>query len=228
MNPVPSPDQSAAAATIPSAELAELRAQVTRYRAAFELSAPGQAVVGLNGRFIEVNESLCQMLGYPMQDLLQRRFQDITHPDDLARDTQAAADLKAGILDEYRQEKRYLRPDGTTIWAQVTSRLARDEQSQPLYFVSVTDDITERKASELALREREALLSSMGKFVPGLIHKIGFDADGRARFLYLSDRAMEMFELPRSEEHTSELQSLRHLVCRLLLEKKKKIKNKKR
>jgi len=202
MNPVPSPDQSAAEATIPSAELAELaelaalRAQVARYRAAFELSAPGQAVVGLNGRFIEVNDSLCQILGYPMQDLLQRRFQDITHPDDLARDTQAAADLKAGILDEYRQEKRYLRPDGTTIWAQVTSRLARDEQGQPLYFVSVTDDITERKASELALREREALLSSMGKFVPGLIHKIGFDAEGRARFLYLSDRAMEMFELP--------------------------------
>ncbi len=195
----PAPDQPTAAPTLPSAEageLAELRAQVALYRATFMLSAPGRAVVGLNGRFREVNASLCRILGYEAHDLLTRRFQDITHPDDVARDSQAAAELVAGKVDEFRQEKRYLRPDGTTIWAQVTSRLARDEQGQPLYFVSETEDITERKASELALREREALLSSMGKFVPGLIHKIGFDADGRARFLYLSDRAMEMFELP--------------------------------
>ncbi|MBI2750939.1 MAG: PAS domain-containing protein [Burkholderiales bacterium] len=195
-HPAPSPDQPSALTTLPSAELADLRAQVARYRAAFTLSAPGQAIVALSGRFIEVNASLCRILGYSEQALLATRFQDITHPDDVARDAQAAADLLAGRLTEFRQEKRYLRPDGTTIWAQVTSQLARDEEGRPLHFVSVTEDITVRKADELALREREALLSSMGKFVPGLIHKIGFDAAGRARFLYLSDRALEMFELP--------------------------------
>ncbi|WP_290645877.1 PAS domain S-box protein, partial [Aquabacterium sp.] len=60
-----------------------LRAQVARYRAAFELSGPGQALVGLNGRFLEVNASLCQILGYPAADLLARHFNDITHPDDV-------------------------------------------------------------------------------------------------------------------------------------------------
>ena len=179
-----------------AAELADLREQVARYRAAFELSAPGQAMLDLGGRFIEVNTSLCHFLGHSERDLLKLRFLDITHPDDLALDAQCVADMKAGTVAQFRREKRYLRADGSTVWAQVTSRLARDASGQALYFFSVIEDITERKASELALREREALLSSMGKFVPGLIHKIGFDADGRARFLYISDRAMEMFELP--------------------------------
>jgi PAS domain S-box-containing protein len=195
MNSAQPPDQPAASSARGD-ELAELRAQVARYRATFALSAPGQAIVNLDGRFIEVNESLCQMLGYGVDALLTRRFHDITHPDDLGTDAQFVAEMKAGTLDHFKREKRYLRPDGSTVWAQVTSRLARDDQGQPLYFVSVIQDITERKASELALREREALLSSMGKFVPGLIHKIAFDAQGRARFDYISDRAIEMFELP--------------------------------
>jgi len=177
-------------------EMAALRAQVERYRVAFELSAPGQAMLDLHGRFIEVNASLCQFLGYDCGTLLKLRFVDITHPDERLRDAQCAADMRAGKLAEYRREKRYVRADGTTAWAQVTSRLARAPDGSPLYFVAVIEDITERKASEQALRDREALLSSMGKFVPGLIHKIGFDASGRAKFIYISDRALEMFELP--------------------------------
>ncbi len=196
MEPSPSPDQVDLATMAENADMAGLLSQALRYRAAFELSAHGQALVDLTGRFLEVNQSLCEILGYRQAELLNRRFLDITHPDDQADGLQAAVDLRSGKLQRYRCEKRYLRPDGRTVWAQVTSHLARDAEGQPQYFATAIEDITERKASELAMREREALLSSMGKFVPGLIHKIGFDADGRARFLYISDRAMEMFELP--------------------------------
>ncbi|HEX5356176.1 MAG TPA: ATP-binding protein [Aquabacterium sp.] len=196
MRPALTPDPAEPQGADPLNELAALRAQVARYQSAFHLSAPGQALVGLDGRFLEVNASLCDILGYPAETLLTLRFHDISHPDDIADDNQAAADLRSGKLALYRRQKRYLRPDGQTVWAEVTSRVARDEQGRSLYFATVVEDITERKAAEQALKEREALLSSMGKFVPGLIHKIGFDAQGRARFLYLSDRAMEMFELP--------------------------------
>ncbi len=189
-------DQALAAGASPATELAQLRAQVARYRAAFTLSAPGQALIDLHGHFMEVNDSLCRTLGYPVHTLLTLRALDITHPDDINGDTCATADLLSGKRQQYRREKRYKRPDGTTVWAQVTTALARDELGNPLYFVATVEDITERKAAEHALREREALLSSMGKFVPGLIHKIGFDANGRARFQYISDRAIEMFELP--------------------------------
>lgn len=182
----------------PSDALAALRAEVARYRSTFALSAQGQAILDLGGHFLEVNPSLCQILGMAEAAVLGRHFTEVTHPADVASDTLAASELLSGTRTQHRREKRYLRPDGATVWAQVTSRLARDAQGQPQHFVAVVEDITERKAAELALREREALLSSMGKFVPGLIHKIGFDAQGRARFLYISDRAMEMFELPHN------------------------------
>ena len=177
-------------------ELARLRSQVARYRMAFALSAPGQALVDLEGHFIEVNDSLCHLLGYTAKDLVGRRFQDITHPDDISDDARTMADMLAGRFGNHLREKRYLRPDGSTVWAQIKSRLVRNDQGQPLYFVTNIEDISDKKASEQAMREREALLSSMGKFVPGIIHKIGFDDEGRAHFLYISDRAMEMFELP--------------------------------
>ena len=196
MDPVQTPAQTRPPEQPGPAELTELRAQAERYRAAFELSAHGQALLDFTGRFIEANASLCQILGHSRAELLNRRFLDITHPEDQADGLQAAVDLRSGKLARYRCQMRYLRPDGSIVWAEVTSQLARDAHGQPLYFATTIEDITERKAAELALREREALLSSMGKFVPGLIHKIGFDADGRARFLYISDRAMEMFELP--------------------------------
>ncbi len=61
-------------------ELAELRSQLARYRAAFELSVPGQALIGLTGRFLEANASLCQILGYSQAELQSRRFRYITRP----------------------------------------------------------------------------------------------------------------------------------------------------
>ena len=104
--------------------------------------------------------------------------------------------LSGGAQSNFRTEKRYLHADGHVVQVQVTLTLVRDAQGEPSHFVSLMQDVTARKASERALVEREALLSSMGKFVPGIIHKIGFGPDGRARFMYISDRALEMFELP--------------------------------
>jgi len=191
MSPVQPFDRSTASDSDMAEELARLRSQVARYRMAFALSAPGQALVDLEGHFIEVNDSLCHLLGYTAKDLVGRRFQDITHPDDISDDARTMADMLAGRFGNHLREKRYLRPDGSTVWAQIKSRLVRNDQGQPLYFVTNIEDISDKKASEQAIREREALLSSMGKFVPGLIHKIGFDANGRARFQYISDRAID-------------------------------------
>ena len=87
-------------------ELAELRSQLARYRAAFELSVPGQALIGLTGRFLEANASLCQILGYSQAELQSRRFLDITHPDDQAEGQaegqQAPIDMQSGKLAQYR------------------------------------------------------------------------------------------------------------------------------
>ena len=98
-------------------ELIRMRAQVARYRMAFALSAPGQALVDLGGRFIEVNDSLSHLLGYSAKELVGKRFHDITHPDDLDDDDRSMADMVAGRFGNYLRDKRYLRPDGAIVHA---------------------------------------------------------------------------------------------------------------
>lgn len=176
-------------------QLAQARAEAERYKTIFSLSAAGMARVGLDGQFLQVNTRLCEITGYSEDQLLGRRFVDVTHPDDIDYSEQLARDLIEGRLDNLRTEKRYLKADGSLLWVSLAVTVLRDAQGQALNFMAVIEDISDRKASELVLKEREALLSSMGQFVPGIIHKVGFDAEGRAQFQYISDRAMEMFQL---------------------------------
>lgn len=176
-------------------QLAQARAEAERYRTIFSLSAAGMAQVALDGRFLQVNSRLCEITGYTEAQLVGRRFRDVTHPDDIDYSEQLARDLIEGRLDHVRTEKRYLKADGTLLWVSLAVAVLRDAQGQPVQFMAVIEDISDRKASEQVLKEREALLSSMGQFVPGIIHKVGFDAEGRAQFQYISDRAMEMFQL---------------------------------
>ncbi len=177
-------------------QLAAARTEAARWRTSFDLSAAGMALLGLDGRFLEVNARLCEIFGYPAERLQAMCFQEITHADDLPVNNQALADLIAGRKLTYHAEKRYLRGDGSYVWASVSSAMVHDGDGQQQHFIAVIEDITERKRAEQSLKERETLLSSMGRFVPGIIHKIGFAPDGQAKFLYISDRAMEMFELP--------------------------------
>ena len=176
-------------------QLAQARAEAERYKTIFSLSAAGMARVGLDGQFLQVNTRLCEITGYTEDQLLGRRFLDVTHPDDIDYSEQLARDLIEGRLDNLRTEKRYLKADGSLLWVSLAVTVLRDAQGQALHFMAVIEDISDRKASELVLKEREALLSSMGQFVPGIIHKVGFDAEGKAQFQYISDRAMEMFQL---------------------------------
>ncbi len=176
-------------------QLALARAEAARYKNTFALSAVGMALVSLDGRFLQVNARLSEITGYSAAELLARRFRDITYADDVMASEQAAQDLISGRLSHLRFEKRYVRPDGKRQWVSLAVSVLRDSAGQPEQFMAVMEDISDRKQSEQTLREREALLSSMGQFVPGIIHKVGYDQEGRAKFLYISDRAMEMFQL---------------------------------
>ena len=124
---------------------AELRESETRYRGTFENAAMGVANVALDGRWIEVNQRLCDIVGYTREELLAGTFQDITHPDDLEEDLDHVRALLAGDVESYTMDKRYIRKDGTIVWIGLTVSLLADDGA-PRYFVSVIRDITERKA----------------------------------------------------------------------------------
>jgi PAS domain S-box-containing protein/diguanylate cyclase (GGDEF)-like protein len=123
-----------------------------RFRRAFDDAPIGMALVAPDGRFLRVNRALCEVTGYGEPDLLERTFQQITHPDDLDHDVDLAQRLLAGELPRYQIEKRYLRRDGTIVWVMLSVSLVRDEDGDPLYFVSEIEDIGDRKRAEQELQ----------------------------------------------------------------------------
>ena len=122
-----------------------------RFRLTFESAPIGLAMVGLDGRMIDVNEALCTMLGYTEPEVLSRNFRDITHPDDLQADVQHFNELLDGRGSSYRMEKRYLHKLGHVIHAQLDVALLRDDQGRPLHFISQVQDISHRMSAEAEL-----------------------------------------------------------------------------
>lgn len=138
----------------------------TRFRHAMEYSAIGMALVAPEGDWLQVNNSLCQTLGFPAAELKKRTFQQITHPDDLETDLQHIEKLLRGEIDAYTIEKRYFRKSGEIVWTRLTVSLVRDGARHPLYFIAQIIDISELKQSEQVnrhLMERITLANEAGE-----------------------------------------------------------------
>ena len=122
-----------------------------KFRAAFQFSAIGMAIVGLDGRFITVNDSLCRITGYTAEEMKNLTYQKITHPDDIEIDTKSFRKLLSGQKEAYESEKRYLHKNGQVIWIHMATSLVKHKFGEPLHFVSQIEDITSRKRDELHL-----------------------------------------------------------------------------
>jgi PAS domain S-box-containing protein len=136
-----------------------------RFRGAFENAAVGASMVDLKGRFIKANRRLCEMLGYPEDELLLKTFSDITHPEDVQIGLDNLKRQISGEADYTSFEKRYVRKDGEVIHVIVSPSLIRDSDGSPQYFVGLWQDITGRKLMEerikASLREKEVLLQEV-------------------------------------------------------------------
>jgi PAS domain S-box-containing protein len=132
-----------------------LRASEERFCAFFHTSAVGTVQIGLDGRFIEVNDRLCQITGYSRQEMLGMTPGDLTHPDDRQHEEEVLSAYLQGLTGDYQAEKRYVRKDGRIIWVQVTAALIRDSQGKAYRSAGIIQDITERKQAEEALKESE-------------------------------------------------------------------------
>jgi PAS domain S-box-containing protein len=125
-----------------------LRESAEINRATFEQAAVGIAHVGTDGRWLRVNDRLCAIVGYSREELMQLTFQDLTHPDDLQADLDHVRRVLSGAVKTYSMEKRYFRKDRSLVWAHLTVSLVRTEQGEPKHFISVVEDISERKRAE--------------------------------------------------------------------------------
>jgi diguanylate cyclase (GGDEF)-like protein/PAS domain S-box-containing protein len=131
-----------------------------RFRATFDQAAVGIAHVAPDGRWIRVNRRLSEIVGYSPEVLLTKTFQDITHPDDLDADLQQLQRTLAGEISGYTMEKRYFHRDGHVIWINLTVSLVRRAEGVPDYFISVVEDISERRRSAEARRQAAAVFES--------------------------------------------------------------------
>ncbi|AXK73317.1 PAS domain S-box protein [Lysobacter sp. TY2-98] len=132
---------------------AEAAEREALFRATFEQAPVGIAHVGLDGRWLRVNRTLCEFLGHPVDTLLDLSFQDITHPDDLDRDLALVQQVLDGQLERYEIRKRYLHRDGHVLWAHLTVSLRRDAEGRPLHFISVVEDIAATVEAEQTIRD---------------------------------------------------------------------------
>lgn len=130
------------------------------YRHVFETAAVGIAVVGLDGSWVDVNSTICKILGYSREELLSTTFQQLTHVDDLDSELALVASLIKGSADSYDMEKRYWNKNGDLVWAKLTVGIVRDDEGAPIHFVSVIDDITLRNKAETSAREYEQRLAA--------------------------------------------------------------------
>lgn len=128
--------------------LAELKVSEERLSSTFELAAIGLCHIARGGRIIYVNRRLADILGYSRAELLATTVWDISHPDDRKMTVDYARRLEKGEIPQFDIEKRYIRKNGSPVWVRIRAVLKRSAQGEPLYYVSVVEDISDRKAAE--------------------------------------------------------------------------------
>lgn len=169
-----------------------LRENEARFRLSFDHAPIGMAMVDLDGRYLRVNERMCDMLGYSTEELMRLSFQALTHPDDVAPGVQGLEDLRAGVRSFYTVEKRYLHKDGHVVWASLSTSPVYDPSGRPMYLVSHIQDISERKKSEQALRESEERYRALAEAAEDMIWVV--DQDDRVE--YVNAFAAQQFDSP--------------------------------
>lgn len=131
------------------------------FEAAFLHAAIPMAIVAPDGRWLRVNDAVCDLLGYSSRELLDMDFQSITHPDDLDKDLAQVESLLRGEKQQYWMQKRYFHRNGELVWALLAVSIVRNADGSPRCFLSQIKDISAQRDAELALQANRDELEQM-------------------------------------------------------------------
>ena len=140
-----------------------------QFRLIFEQAPIGMAMTSLDSKFIKVNKTLATMLGYTEDELLKLSPNDITHPDDLAKNIELNRKLTSGEINEWSFEKRYVHKDGSPVNVLVSVKLLRDKNGKPVSTTGHVVDLTESKKAEQKIRETQLRLSTLLNNLPNVV-----------------------------------------------------------
>jgi PAS domain S-box-containing protein len=183
---------------------AQLRESEERFRLTIDEAPIGMALVALDGRFVRVNRVLCEITGYSSDELTNRAFQDITHPDDVDTDVALSKQLARGEIPRYQLEKRYVRKDGSLVDIMLSGSILRGPDGAPLYYIAQIEDISDRKRADRALRQSEAKFSGIVSIAADAIISV----DHRQRIIIFNEGAEQIFGYAKQEMIGAELERL--------------------
>lgn len=132
-----------------------------QYHNYFNLGLIGMAVTSLEKGWIDVNDKLCEILGYPREELIELSWAEITHPDDLEMDEAEFERVLSGEIDGYMMDKRFIRKDGIVIYASISANCIRRDDGSIDNFVAFVQNITERKSAEMKVNQMNVELESL-------------------------------------------------------------------
>jgi PAS domain S-box-containing protein len=157
-----------------------LRESEERFRKFFEEAPIGISVIGLDGRFLKVNKTYCQMLGYLEQELHQLTFAAITHPEDVDKDLSYTEQLFKGEIGSYQIEKRYIKKNGEILWVNLTATAIFDQDGNVRYGLGMVEDISDRKRTQEELQDTNQTLQALIQSCPLAITVFSLD-DGKVK-----------------------------------------------
>jgi diguanylate cyclase (GGDEF)-like protein/PAS domain S-box-containing protein len=166
-----------------------------RFRSAFESSAIGMTITGLDRRFVRVNEAFARLVGRSVDELTGASVTDVSHPDEIDADRALVAELLANPGGIVQREKRYVRPDGSEVLAMLSVSAVAGPDGEAQYLIAQMLDITHQRAAERALTESEQRFRTLAVASPAGI----FSLDFKGRLLYANDRLCEMFGMEPGE-----------------------------
>lgn len=158
-----------------------IRESQEQFQALFEQAGVGIAQVGFDGRFLKVNQKLCDILGYGKEELQDKRSPDITHPEDLSLTLDTFRDFGEGRRETLTFEKRFIHKNGSGVWVQVDAVSVPDNSGKPHHAIGVIQDITERKKTEQQLQLLASITSASAEGITVL--------DGNQRVLFWNEAA---------------------------------------
>ena len=129
-----------------------------KFKFIFDHSVVGKSITLPTGE-INCNQAFCDMLGYSQEEMQNRKWQDITYPDDIEFTKKAIDSILSGENNSVRFDKRYIHKNGSIVWVDVSTSLRRDKDGKPLYFITTLNNITERRQAQEELTRKTEELS---------------------------------------------------------------------
>jgi|GEM_PF-1634849 len=172
-----------------------LRESETRFRLMFEKSGVGMALTTTDSVFLQANAAFCALLGRTQDEVVGHNATEFTHPEDLEKTANPETEEREDGVHIVDFETRYLRKDGATVWAHVTAVLHFDEKHQPLYYIAIVEDITERKKAEEKLWHSLNLLRAITESTSDAI----FAKDRAGRYLMANTAAANLLGKERED-----------------------------